>query len=231
MAVTTAHEVYGRALLFMEGKPLQHDNGAPLIAILSRSRTGPGSTSRSSQAKRSFRRSNVTEGSVVRKENRKVLKALPALALTLLLTTSAPIGRAPVSQPHPTSSFTFCNFLLPTSLKEANASFNVAYPFTIDEEGKRTNLAKIMNDFLDAGEMRTCLESWSFRGVQKSATFVAIFRWQHGEGWVDLSVTGPGLNEKISVAVERCPYRVRKADHDQGARPNPLPQVQFLVRT
>jgi hypothetical protein len=139
-----------------------------------------------------------------------MLKALPIPLLAALLTGSAIVARSPAPQRQPHIEVAFCNFPLPASLKQANASFNVAYSFAIDEAGEPTNITRIMNDYLDPSEVSTCLKGWMFRGAQKGATFVATFRWQHAEGWVDLSITGPDLDEKIRVTGDRCPYRAPK---------------------
>jgi hypothetical protein len=142
-----------------------------------------------------------------RKGGRKMFKMLAAVVLAAFLANSTLMEHPPVPLVHLHIEVTFCNFPLPASLKQANASFNVAYSFAIDEAGKPTTITRIMNDYLDPSEVSTCLKGWMFRGAQKGATFVATFRWQHAEGWVDLSITGPDLDEKIRVTGDRCPYR------------------------
>ena len=128
------------------------------------------------------------------------------LILTLILTPLTASGPTPPSQGSPHVDVTFCNFPLSSGLKQANASFYVSYSFTIDETGKPTGITKIRNDYVEPKEISTCLEKWEFRGVQQGATIVAIFQWKHAQGWVDLSITGGGLNQKIRVAGDRCPY-------------------------
>ena len=106
----------------------------------------------------------------------------------------------------PTLDVAFCNFTLPAGLKEANASFYVSYSFSLDENGMPTNLRKIRNDYVEETAISACLATWRFSGVQKGAGLVAVFRWEHAKGWVDLSITGAGLNQRIRATGDRCPY-------------------------
>jgi hypothetical protein len=112
----------------------------------------------------------------------------------------------PNPQGWPKSEVTFCNFALSSGIKRANASFYVSYSFTIDETGKPTNITKVRNDYVGENQILSCLKEWNFPGVQKGAIIVAIFRWQHSQGWVELSITGEGLNQKIKLTGDRCPY-------------------------
>lgn len=106
----------------------------------------------------------------------------------------------------PTLDVAFCNFRLPGGLKAANASFYVSYSFSLDENGIPINLKKIRNDYVEEAAISSCLATWRFSGIQKGAGLVAVFRWEHAKGWADLSITGAGLNQRIRVTGDRCPY-------------------------
>lgn len=131
---------------------------------------------------------------------------IAALVLVLFLMPSIPNGLPYRSRDLPMLEVTFCNFPLPASIKRANASFYVSYSFVLNESEKPAKITKIRNDYVDGNEVSSCLESWVFHGVQKGTTIVAIFRWEHARGWVDLSITGAGLNQKIKLTGDRCPY-------------------------
>lgn len=129
-------------------------------------------------------------------------KILGAFLLTFFLAPATPTA----VQEIPTLDVAFCSFTLPAGLKEANASFYVSYSFSLDENGIPTNLKKIRNDYVEEAAISSCLATWRFSGIQKGAGLVAVFRWEHAKGWVDLSITGAGLSQRIRVIGDRCPY-------------------------
>ncbi len=88
------------------------------------------------------------------------------------------------------SEIIFCNLEIPTTLKQANSSFSVVYSFEIDEEGKPSRIAKVTDRFVGQEKVTPCLSEWRFRGLPKGMKLVALFRWQHGKGWVEIQVTG-----------------------------------------
>ena len=140
----------------------------------------------------------------------KMSNVIAAFVLVLFLTPTAHNGLLYKSEDLPSVEVTFCNFQLPASIKRANASFYVSYSFVINESGNPEKITKIRNDYVDDNEVSSCLESWAIRGVQRGTTIVAIFRWEHGRGWVDLSIAGGGLNQKIKLTGDRCPYSTLK---------------------
>jgi hypothetical protein len=105
-----------------------------------------------------------------------------------------------------TAEITFCNFELPDQIKTANASFNVSYSFELDEEGQPVSITKVRDDYVGEEKVTSCLRAWRFRGVRKGAKMVALFRWQHADGWVEVSVSGPDFSQRIKVTGDRCPY-------------------------
>lgn len=129
-----------------------------------------------------------------------------ALIVALVVASTTPSEITPASQERPQLEVTFCNFRLPAGIKQANASFYVSYSFMVDGEGKPTQIAKLRNDYVDGTEVSSCLEAWRLRGIPTGVAIVAIFRWEHAQGWVELSITGAGLNQRIRLTGERCPY-------------------------
>jgi hypothetical protein len=122
------------------------------------------------------------------------------LLLSLVFMATPPQEKA-------TSEITFCNFELPRNVKIANASFNVIYSFEINEEGQPVKIIKIHDDYIGEDIVTSCLENWRLHGITKGARFVVNFRWQHAEGWVELTVAGTEFVQKIKLARERCPYQ------------------------
>jgi len=129
-----------------------------------------------------------------------------ALVVMVFLAWLAPRNLTSASPQQYEFEIAFCNFDLAAGVKQANASFYVSYSFIVDGEGRPTNITKLRNDYVDEKNVTSCLGEWRFRGVQKGAGVVALFRWQHAEGWVDVSISGPNFSEKIKLTGDRCPY-------------------------
>ena len=105
-----------------------------------------------------------------------------------------------------TSEVTFCNFDLPRNIKIANANFNVVYSFEINEDGHPVKITKVKDDHVGEAAVASCLSGWRFHGSKKDAHMAVVFQWQHGDGWTEISITGPDFSQKIKVSGERCPY-------------------------
>ena len=133
-------------------------------------------------------------------------RVILALTVAFLVMSAARSELAPTLQERPGFEVTFCNFGLPAGIKQANASFYVSYSFAVDGEGQPTNITKLRNDYVDGNEISSCLGAWRLRAIQKGTTVVAIFRWEHAQGWVELNITGAGFNQRIKLTGERCPY-------------------------
>jgi hypothetical protein len=127
--------------------------------------------------------------------------------VALLYWTGIQTNPAQDSKARPDIQIAFCNFPLRSGLKQANASFNVVYSFTIDPAGKPSAIKKVRNDYVDPNDVISCIEGWRLIGIPAGSAMVTIFRWEHGEGWVALTITGPNLSETIKLTGERCPYK------------------------
>lgn len=104
------------------------------------------------------------------------------------------------------SEITFCNLKLPNAIKTANASFNVTYSFIVGKSGHPSSITKIRDDYVGEEEVSSCLQNWRFSGWQRGKRIVVVFRWQHGEGWVELTLSGAGHSQKVKITGDRCPY-------------------------
>jgi hypothetical protein len=100
----------------------------------------------------------------------------------------------------------FCNFELPAHMKQVNASFNVSYGFQVDDEGRPVKILKLIDDQVGEKRVASCLANWRFTGIKKGVPIVAVFRWQHGEGWVALTIKAPAFSQEVKLTGERCPY-------------------------
>lgn len=101
----------------------------------------------------------------------------------------------------------FCQFLLSDDLKQSNTSFTVSYSFRVDENGRPIDIKRVLGKDLFDDQAASCLSEWKFSGITSRSLLVAAFRWEHGIGWSDLTVTGTGFNQIIKLKGERCPYK------------------------
>lgn len=121
--------------------------------------------------------------------------ALMALALTIQ-----------PSEERVSAEVTFCNFALPRNVKMGHANFNVVYSFELNEDGQPIKITKVKDEHIGEATVRSCLAGWRFQGIEKGAHMAVMFQWQHGDGWTELSITGPAFSQKIKVSGDRCPY-------------------------
>jgi hypothetical protein len=105
----------------------------------------------------------------------------------------------PSIQENVKSEITFCNFEVPAPIKRANASFYVTYSFELDDDGKPAKFSKVRDDYIGEDKVARCLGKWQFRGLSGGTTLVSVFRWQHGLGWVSLTITGKDFFQKIQI--------------------------------
>lgn len=100
----------------------------------------------------------------------------------------------------------FCHFELPEKTKEINASFSVIYSFLIDDDGKPYEFEALRDDFVGEKIVRSCLEKWRLHGLEGRPRIVMSANWQHGVGWVSMSVVGKGIEQRIGRFGELSPY-------------------------
>lgn len=97
------------------------------------------------------------------------------------------------------SEITFCNLEVSKNTKRANASFSVIYAFEIDQEGKPSKIQKIQDKYVGKEKVIACLSEWRFIGLPSGTDLIAFFRWQHGKGWVEVSVVGQDFKQVIKI--------------------------------
>jgi hypothetical protein len=142
---------------------------------------------------------------------RKITRWLPLL---VVLGTTLATGPARALE----VEVEFCQFPLPEAVKKSNWSFHVIYAFEVDERGVPTAITKVRDRLVGEEQVSACLERWRIRGFEEPTQLSASFRWEHGKGWVTLTVAGPGMSYTTHISGERAPYggRREEADRDGG---------------
>jgi hypothetical protein len=112
----------------------------------------------------------------------------------------------PPPQAQVTSEVAFCNFELPRDIKIAHSTFDIVYSFEVNEDGQPVKITRVRDEHVGQATVAACLSEWRFHGIKKAVHMSATFQWQHGEGWTEISITGPDFSQKIKVNGERCPY-------------------------
>lgn len=97
------------------------------------------------------------------------------------------------------SEISFCKFELPDYIKQAHASFNLIYSFEVDERGYAVRVHKITDDYVGQEIVSACIGQWRFHGIAKDAKMLMALRWEHGIGWVELSVKGKDFSQVIRI--------------------------------
>lgn len=87
----------------------------------------------------------------------------------------------------------YCKLDVPRFWKQANSNFYLMYSFRIDQDGYVTALKKIRDEVVGFEVVQKCMESWRFMGLSEANVYVANFRWRHGKGWIEMSVSGKGF--------------------------------------
>jgi hypothetical protein len=131
----------------------------------------------------------------MRKSRWRILFSLAATILIFLPSTIP--GQAPTSE-----VIELCDFKVPTSVANANASFSVVYSIRVGPDGKALNVTKVKNDFLADGPFIDCLNGWILPtpGGNVSVTF----SWQHSKGWIQVSLSGKGVNRMMRFQQGWC---------------------------
>lgn len=93
----------------------------------------------------------------------------------------------------------FCKFDLPDQIKQAHASFSLIYSFQVDEEGQVVKPIKLTDDYVGEEIVFACLKNWRFKDVSHDSKMVMLMRWEHGIGWVSLSITGKNFSRVIRI--------------------------------
>jgi hypothetical protein len=95
-----------------------------------------------------------------------------------------------------------CDFKVPDSIANANASFSVVYSIEIDPSGKVVKVTKVKNEFLSDAPFVACLRTWQL--PPEYGTVSVIFNWTHGKGWTQMSLTGKGVERVLKFQPGWC---------------------------
>lgn len=97
------------------------------------------------------------------------------------------------------SEITICDLQIPSTIKQANASFSITYQFELDKEGKPVKISKIQDRYASREAVEACISDWRFHGLPSGKQFVATFRWQHGKGWTEIAVVGKNFKQVVRI--------------------------------
>jgi hypothetical protein len=99
------------------------------------------------------------------------------------------------------TTITYCDLEVPEFWKQANADFYVMYSFEIDRSGKIARVKAIRDEIVGQANVLACLANWSITGLPNVKQFAVVFRWKHGKGWVEQTITGSGFRQVTNVTV------------------------------
>jgi len=100
----------------------------------------------------------------------------------------------------------FCQAKPSNALIAGRADLSVIYSFEVDENGRPIEITRIADKAGLEEEMQPCISNWTIRGLPEGTTATAIFRWEHGIGWVSLVIRGDKFYQKIYLTGERTFY-------------------------
>lgn len=137
--------------------------------------------------------------------NRLIAAAAVVLIPALLQSQSAP---KPLTQsPRPQADVVFCQYEISRDLIRAYASFNVAYTFEVNGDGKVGKVKPALHDnWVEQTQVEKCLSAWRFIAIPAGTKGSVVFRWEHAKGWVWMDVSLPQFSQRVAIEGNRCPY-------------------------
>jgi len=106
---------------------------------------------------------------------------------------------ATLAQSKFTSTISVCNLPVPSSIKVPYANFSISYSFELKSDGSPTNVKKIVDKYIGQEAVSACISNWKFSDISDDKKLVAMFRWIHGKGWVELVIVGSKVSYSIKV--------------------------------
>lgn len=108
--------------------------------------------------------------------------------------------------PQPQAEVVFCHFALPEAVKHQNVSFQIVYSFTVSSDGHPTNIAAISDSYVGQEAVEACISKWDLSAFPEGRVFHYSSYWEHGVGWVSMTLTGLGLRIRIKQFGDPSPY-------------------------
>lgn len=89
-----------------------------------------------------------------------------------------------------TSEVVLCGDIVPSELRQANATFLLVYELDTDVAGRVTRVTRARNDVLPDAGLVACLQRWRLPVADAKVT--VSMTWEHAKGWTQLAVSMPG---------------------------------------
>jgi hypothetical protein len=121
-----------------------------------------------------------------------------AVCVFLFLTSGSGLARPEGAR----QEIELCDFQVPPAIARANASFTVVYAIKVGDDGHAASVEKVKNDFLPSRPFTACLGKWILPTHNRKV--VVTLAWQHGVGWTEVTVSGPGIDTRIRISRGAC---------------------------
>ena len=126
-------------------------------------------------------------------------------ALAIWLATS--IHTLPAQEPAVLMEVEFCDFRVPDSGAQANATFTMVFSAVRGSDGAPRNVKKVRGAFLDDAPFLACIKGWRSPGPADERVVIE-FDWVHAKGWTAIGILGKSSSLKLRIAPGVCsPYR------------------------
>lgn len=93
----------------------------------------------------------------------------------------------------------YCNLEVPAFWKQANSNFYLMYTFKVNEKGEAIEVKKIRDDIVGEEKVKQCITEWRISGLPDNADLTVSFKWQHGKGWIEQTISGKGFKQTTSI--------------------------------
>ena len=111
----------------------------------------------------------------------------------------------------PLTEISFCQPELPSHVKDMNASFLVIYSFKVDDEGRATQISRVRDEFSDGTGVVECLKKWRLHEEEPDSKTTVSLYWKHAVGWVEMTILGEDIRQRIVRSGDLSPYAARSA--------------------
>ena len=95
-------------------------------------------------------------------------------------------------------SISVCRLQVPEPISRGSASFTDVFGFTVDSNGKPTEIRPISAPYVSSTEAISCIAAWRLP-MSKGEKLVASLSWKHGMGWSSLSISGRGIRLVVEL--------------------------------